>query len=228
MRSLHACPAPAKLNLFLHVVLDKWWTDTVKPRLKRQGELIRYADDAVMVFETERDARRVYDVLPKRFARFHLELHPEKTRLVRFQRPLPRDNPSRETRPETFDFLGFTHFWSRNRRGRGFVLRRKTARDRFSRALRSIWEWCRSNLHLPVQEQWRVLCQKLNGHYGYYGIQGNSWSLRRFWHRVTYIWRRRLKRRSQKAKRSWAWFLRLLTRFPLPQGRIRKHRLAKP
>ena len=131
--------SPLLANVYLHEVLDAWFERTVKPRLQGRAFLIRYADDAVMVFAREDDARRVLDVLPKRFAKYGLTLHPEKTRLVAFRPPRGRAALAVAVRPGrgTFDLLGFTHFWGRSRKG-NWVVRRKTARDRFSRALRAI------------------------------------------------------------------------------------------
>ena len=143
--------SPLLSNLFLHYVLDEWFAREVQPRLKGRSFLIRYADDFVMGFSHEEDARRVLAVLPKRFAKYGLTIHPEKTRLVPFERPerVPtRPDASRREPPGTFDLLGFTHFWSRSLRG-NWVVKRKTARSRFSRGLKSLSDWCRQNRHLP-------------------------------------------------------------------------------
>ncbi len=166
--------SPLLANVYLHEVLDTWFERDVKPRLQGRAHLVRYADDAVMVFSCEDDARRVMDVLPKRFAKYGLTLHPDKTRLVEFRRPdrrPPRDGGD-GGRPGTFDLLGFTHFWGLSRKGK-WVVKRRTARDRFTRALRRVTEWCRLNRHHPVAEQHKALVQKLRGHFGYYGIIGN-------------------------------------------------------
>src|SRR5512143_3214913 len=167
--------SPVLANAYLHEVLDTWFEETVKPRLRGRAYLIRYADDAVLVFETEGEARRVLDVLPKRFGRYGLTLHPEKTRLVPFQRPRPiaRTGAERGERPGTFDFLGFTHHWGRTRTG-SWAVKRKTARGRFRRSLRSIALGCREHRHLSIREQWVALTAKLRGHYAYYGITGNT------------------------------------------------------
>ena len=135
--------------------------------------MVRYADDAVLGFAREEDAQRVYAVLAKRFARFGLTLHPEKTRLMKFGRPGPKDRP--RGGPgfyRSFDFLGFTHYWGRSRKG-SWVVRRKTATGRLSRALRNITLWCRRYRHEPVGWQHAQLSRKLRGHYAYYGITGN-------------------------------------------------------
>src|SRR5947199_6989444 len=148
--------------------------------------LVRYADDVTAVFSQEEDARRVWAVLPKRFTRYGLTLHPEKTRLIAFRRPSGTDRDVTAT-PTSFDMLGFTHFWTRSLRG-SWVIKRKTARDRFSRALRAIARWCRQHRHAPVSWQHAVLSRKLRGHYSYYGITGNSAAITRFRHAVRKRW----------------------------------------
>lgn len=213
--------SPILANVFLHEVMDMWFEHTVKPRLKGRARLIRYADDMLMVFGREDDARRVLAVLPKRFEKYGLTLHQEKTRLVKFRRPRSdkrKDGP-RGPRPCTFDLLGFTHYWGRTRSG-GWAVKRKTAADRFSRALRRIALWCRKHRHLKVREQWKALCRKLTGHFGYYGITGNSKALSTFRDRVRSVWRKWLSRRSQKAYIAWDRFVLLERRYPLPPARL--------
>jgi RNA-directed DNA polymerase len=219
------CVSPILANIYLHEVLDEWFTRQVAPRLVGRAVLVRYADDAVIIFERERDAQRVLDVLPKRLAKYGLTLHPEKTRLVDFRQPSNRaeassDNGHAQLRPGTFDLLGFTHYWAKSRRGY-WVVKRKTAADRFRRALKRIAEWCRRYRHEPVREQWAALKLKLSGHFGYFGITGNARALRNFRHHVVGVWRKWLSRRSQRAWISWPEMLRLLARYPLPQPRIR-------
>jgi group II intron reverse transcriptase/maturase len=208
--------SPLLSNIYLHEVLDQWFAKDVMPRLKGRAFMIRFADDAVLCFELEEDAHRVMAVLPKRLERFGLKQHPDKTRLVRFQRP-PLRPPGRRAgpRPGTFDLLGFTHYWGRSRRG-AWVIQRRTSRTRLSRALRAIAQWCRRNRHLPVKEQHLILVSKLRGHYNYYGITGNGKALAVFLHFSGRIWRKWLSRRSQRARMSWERFERLLLRYPLP------------
>jgi len=213
--------SPLLANIYLHTVLDEWFEHEVKPRLTGRAFLIRFADDFVVVFEHESDARRVLEVLPKRFAKFGLTLHPEKTRLVRFVRPRPAASREAATdeEPGTFDLLGFTHYWGRSRRGY-WVVKRKTAPSRLRRAILAVSEWCRRNLHQPVAEQHRTLCQKLRGHFAYYGITGNSWSLSSYREAVTEAWRKWLSRRNRDHPMTWNLFRRLLERYPLPTARI--------
>ncbi len=206
--------SPILANLYLHEVLDVWFVRDVLPRLRGKAFLIRYADDAVLVFASELDANRVMEVLPKRFGKYGLSLHPEKTKLVDFQRPSNRGGG-----PGSFDLLGFTHFWGKSRKGK-WMVKRKTAKDRFSRALKRVAEWCRSQRHLPVRVQHRALCRKLVGHNQYYGITSNYDALSRFCRAVQVVWRRWLDRRSQRAKMTWDRFNRLLVNYPLPRPRI--------
>lgn len=210
--------SPLLANTYLHEVVDRWFVEEVQPRLVGRAALIRYADDLVMVFANERDARRVWEVLPKRLARYGLRLHPGKTRLVPFSRP-QRSKPPRAERPGSFDFLGFTHFWGKSRRGH-WMVQRKTATDRLTRSLLRVRQWCRRWRHEPVAAQQRRLSQRLRGHYAYYGIRGNYRALTNFHRQVTREWRKWLHRRSQKAKMSWERFNRLLDTYPLERPRI--------
>ncbi|MEO6323043.1 MAG: reverse transcriptase domain-containing protein [Thermoanaerobaculia bacterium] len=201
-------------------MLDVWFEDVVKPRMKGEAFLVRYADDFVMVFSLESDARRVVDVLPKRFGKYGLTLHPEKTRLIPFRRPDLLAGPKGRdggTRPGTFDLLGFTHLWRRTRRG-AWAIQRKTAKSRLTRALKRITEWCRRNRHLAVSEQREALTRKLKGHYQYYGVTWNLRMLKRFRYELILIWWKWLGRRSQRANMAWAVFQNLLLRHPLPEA----------
>ena len=212
--------SPLLANVFLHEEVDVWFEREVKPRMRGRATLIRYADDLVMVFETEEDARRVADVLPKRFEKYGLRLHPEKTRLVRFERPGPQP-PSDDggEGPGSFDLLGFTHFWGRSRKG-NWVVKRKTAKDRFSRTLRRFSKWCRDNRHLPIKEQHLAIARKLRGHDAYFGITGNGKALASLRDRVSRIWRKWLARRSWKTRLNWTRMAQLLELFPLPAARV--------
>lgn len=211
--------SPLLANLYLHEVLDVWFDAEVKPRLGGRAFLIRFADDAVLAFEREEDARRVLAVLPKRLGRYGLRLHPEKTRLVDM-RPLGDASDERGSgRRGTFEMLGFTHFWGRSRKGRK-VIKRKTAKGRFGRALQRVADWCRANRHRPLAEQHAMLNRKLRGHYAYYGVTGNARALSRFCRETERVWRKWLGRRSRQAARSWAWFQRVLARYPLAPPRV--------
>jgi group II intron reverse transcriptase/maturase len=214
--------SPILSNVFLHYVLDVWFEEEVKPRLAGHAFLIRFADDFAVGFRHERDARRVMEVLPKRFGKYGLTIHPDKTRLINFTSPakLARDAETNSSDgPGTFDLLGFTHYWGKSRRGT-WVVKRKTASSRFTRAVRSIAHWCRNNRHRHLSEQHAKLCQKLHGHYAYYGITGNSTALSRFKHEVHRRWHKWLNRRNRQRELLWFRFNALLRRHPLPNPRI--------
>ena len=206
--------SPLLSNIYLHYVLDLWFEHEVKPRLAGRAALIRFADDFVIVFQSKTDAERVMRVLPKRFAKYGLSIHPDKTRLVRFA-------PSRNgtAKPGTFDFLAFTHYWGKSRRGT-WVVKRKTAKSRLRRAMTATWQWCRKSRHRPLPEQHAALCRKLRGHYGYYGITGNHRSLTLYWQRVRQAWQYWLNRRNRENRMPWERFLGLLTYYPLPTPRV--------
>jgi group II intron reverse transcriptase/maturase len=211
--------SPLLANIYLHEVVDVWFDTQVKPRMAGRTELVRFADDMLILCENERDARRVMEVLPKRLQRYNLELNPDKTRLVSFIRPRRGRKPERSERPGTFDFLGFTHYWARSRRG-NWVVKQKTQRSRLTRSLRRIAEYCRKHRHDPVKEQRDALASKLMGHYGYYGITGNFSSLASFYCEVTRIWHKWLSRRSHKAYIYWKKMNEILAHWQLPPPRI--------
>lgn len=214
--------SPLLMNVFMHHVLDLWVEHTVKPRCERAVALYRFADDALIVCASERDAHRIRAVLPKRCAKYGLQLHPDKTRVVRFTRPPYSKQGQRRqqaTSPETFEFLGFTHYWGRSRQG-NWVVKRKTAAPRFTRSLKQIAQWCRSHRHHKVAWQHQQLGQKLRGHYAYYGITGNLRALQTFRLEVERVWRKWLHRRSQRKGMVWERFARVRERYPLPAARI--------
>jgi RNA-directed DNA polymerase len=210
--------SPLLANVYLHYVLDTWFEREVQPRLSGRAYLIRYADDFVIGFTNEKDAHRVKEVLPKRFERYGLQIHPEKTRLVRFNKPQdgqPKDRNHSSGKPESFDLLGFTHYWGRSLRG-NWVVKRKTSDSRLSRGLRAINEWCRDHRHEPLAEQQQALSQKIRGHCAYYGITGNSGCLSAFRMWVARSWRYWLSRRNRERGMTWDRFNQMLGRYPLP------------
>lgn len=209
--------SPLLANIYLHTVLDVWFEKTVKPRLKGDAFLVRWADDFIIGFTLKDDALRVQDVLPKRFKRFGLEINEEKTRLVEFRRPPYRRKPVKK--PETFDFLGFTHYWGMSRR-KNWVVMKKTRKARLTRALCSINEWCKENRHQKLEDQRKKLSRKLQGHYAYYGVTGNFRSLNRFYRQTCRYWRKWLNRRSRKPAVSWSKMTRILKQYSLPLPRI--------
>jgi group II intron reverse transcriptase/maturase len=209
--------SPVLANIFLHYVLDGWFEREVQPRLTGKSFLTRFADDWIIGCELEADAQRLMAVLPKRFARFGLSLHPEKTVLIRFRKPTTRKGSGDGN--GTFDFLGLTHYWTRSRRGYWVILRR-TARKRLHRTKKVLWRWCRANRHLPLKDQHRMLCQKLRGHFQYYGIQGNYRLLSEVRQHAEEAWRYWLSRRSHKSAISWEKFQKLKAVFGLPIPQI--------
>jgi group II intron reverse transcriptase/maturase len=201
--------SPLLANIYLHYILDVWFSEVVYPRMRRRTVLIRFGDDFIVGFEHEGDARRFLEVLPKRLARFHLSLHPEKTRLIEFT----HDQGS------TFDFLGFTHYWGKSRNGY-WVVKRRTSRKRLARFLCDLNRWCRWNRHAPVEWQHEMLCRKLRGHYGYYSVRCNMRSLEQVHDRALVTWRKWLCRRSQKARMGWDRYVSRMERYALPRPRI--------
>ena len=214
--------SPLLANIVLHYVLDEWFEKDVRPRLKGEAFLIRYADDFVIGVAREDDARRIMKVLPQRMSKYGLTVHPEKTRLIRFEPPEAAGSEPVEAgtpAPQTFDFLGFTHYWGRSQRG-AWVVKRKTAKSRLKRAFAALSDWCRENLHLPIREQHQKLAEKLQGHYGYYGIIGNYFSLQKFLEGTRRIWKRWLSRRNRDSPMPWSEFLRLERCYTLPRARV--------
>jgi len=221
--------SPLLANVFLHEVLDTWFEREVRPRLKGRAVLVRYADDVTMVFAREADAHRGWAVLPKRLARYGLTLHTEKTRLITCHPPSAKPEGDRRgpsASPPSFDMLGFTPFWGRSRQGY-WVVKRKTAGARLSRALRVIARWCRPHRHAPLVWQHAALCRKLHGHDGYYGITGNSVAITRFRWEVRRRWQKWLNRRGARPSMPWPRFDRLEQRYPLPAA-LAIHSVLRP
>ena len=194
---------------------DQWFTEVVQRHLRGRAFLVRFADDAVMVFSARHDAERVLSALPKRCAKYGLTVHEEKTVMLRFESP---EGTRAGARRESFQFLGFTHYWGRSRKGK-WIVQRKTASDRLTRALGAVSTWCKRNRHAPLREQQAVLRSKLLGHYGYYGITGNGRSLTLFHCTVQRLWMKWLNRRGGR-RLNWVRFARLLACYPLPAGRV--------
>jgi RNA-directed DNA polymerase len=211
--------SPLLANIYLHYVLDEWVATVVGQRLKGRYILVRYADDLVMAFEVLFDAQRVFRALGQRLNRFGLTLHPDKSRFIdfRFRRPGGQHHPA--TNGTTFDFLGFTHLWSRSLKGKN-VVRQVTAKGRFARALSAVTEWCQRNRHQSIRQQHAHLSAMLRGHYGYYGITGNGRRIRWYLHQVVRIWKKWLSRRWRHGNFRWDRLRDLLSRHPLPPARI--------
>jgi RNA-directed DNA polymerase len=210
--------SPLLGNVYLHHVLDLWFEHVVRPRLRGKASLVRYADDFVIGFEREDDAKRVMDVLGRRFEKFGLRLHPDKTHLLPFARPSRGQTSGKG--PVTFDFLGFTQYWRRTRTG-FWVPALKTRKARLRRAFTAVADWCRRHRHLPVKEQHAGLVRRIDGHCNYFGVNGNARSMAMLIRHSERAWRKWLGRRSQRARMTWTRFHDLLRSFPLPRPTIR-------
>jgi RNA-directed DNA polymerase len=208
--------SPLLSNIYLDEVLDKWFSKMVTPVLKGEAFMVRFADDALLVFSKEQDARRVLEVLPKRLEKYGLEMHMEKTKLIEFSRPASK---KQQGKGGTFNFLGFTHYWGKSRKG-NWIVKQKTEKSRLKGGLLTLSQWCKKNRHEAVAEQAEKLRQKLRGHYAYYGITGNYHSLSNFKYQVERIWRKWLNRRSNRRDMRWDKFNRLLKHYSLPNPRI--------
>src|SRR6266581_1114913 len=212
--------SPLLANIYLHYVLDEWFETVVKPRLKGEAYEVRFADDFILCFQYREDAEKVLDVLKKRFEKYGLTLHPDKTRLMEFGRKaLAESEKPGGPKPATFDFLGFTHICTRSRKGK-FTIHVCTMRKRLRRSLKTMTAWCREHRHDPVDEQQTALNRKLRGHYQYYGRSTNFRSLLEFYERVKRIWQKWLNRRSRGHLLNWSEYEQILRRHPLVRPRL--------
>ena len=212
--------SPWMANVYLHHVLDLWVEKQIKPLLKGEIHLIRYADDFIVCFQYHEDATRFLAVLRQRFQRYGLELSEEKTQLIAFGR-FAAENLRREgkRKPPTFNFLGFTHICATSHRGK-FTIHLTTAKNRLKRAMQRLNEWCRTHRHLKLSDQHATLIRKINGHYQAYGRRTNFASLLRFYRFAARTWRKWLARRSQRRTMTWARYKVLLRHYQLPQPRV--------
>ncbi|MDP2640619.1 MAG: group II intron reverse transcriptase/maturase [Betaproteobacteria bacterium] len=212
--------SPCLANVFLHYVLDEWFVEQVQARLRGPSVLVRYCDDFVMLFAYRDDAERVLSVLAKRFGKYGLQLHPEKTRMVDFRfNPLTSGANEDAALATRFNFLGFTHVWGRSRQGKA-TLRQRTAKDRFARTLKAIREQCRRMRHWSMREQHERMSRMLTGHFAYFGIRGNSARLAQLSYHAQRAWHKWLSRRSRERSLTWDAFNRILAVLPLPKPRI--------
>lgn len=212
--------SPILSNIFLHYVLDLWFEKKVKPIVRGMCHLVRYADDFLCLVQCKQDAQAIEQAMKERFTKFDLELHPDKTRVIHLGRNERARAYGLAHDVHTFDFLGFTHYWGRSRRGNP-LLYRKTSSKRFRRACKELTAWLKTvRCSAKRQEWWPILQAKLRGHYQYYGVSGNSRSIGRFAdlaEQMVYKW---LNRRSQKDSFTWEGFRRYRKRYPLPKPRI--------
>jgi len=218
--------SPILGNIYLHKALDTWFEQEVRPRLEGKATLIRYADDFLICFERSKDAERVMEVLGKRLERFNLSLQEDKTRLIDFRRPAREQRSGKG--PGTLDFLGFTVYWCRNRKGTGWHLSWKTRKARLGRAMEAAYDLCRRQRHRTIPEQHAALKRRIQGHFNYFGVNGNQRSLRTLVHYVQRSWYKWLNRRSQRSRLNWERFNDLLKDFPLPRPKVRITLWAPP
>lgn len=212
--------SPLLANVYLHYVLDEWFETVVKPRLRGEAYEIRFADDFILCFQYRDDAERVLEALEKRFRKYGLTLHPDKTRLMEFGgKALAKSERPGGAKPATFDFLGFTHICKRSRKG-NFAVHVRTMRKRLRRSLKAMTAWCREHRHDPVVAQQEAINRKLRGHYQYYGRSTNFRSLLEFQQRVRRIWQKWLNRRTRGNTLNWPRYVRLLERYPLLKPRL--------
>jgi group II intron reverse transcriptase/maturase len=212
--------SPLLSNVYLHYALDLWAHQWRKQHARGDVYIVRYADDVVVGFQYEQDARAMRTAVAERLARFGLELHPEKTRVIRFGRYACKDcvRDGRK-RPETFDFLGFTHIAGQARDG-GFQLQRRTSRKKRAAKISMLRAEMRRRRHDPPTAQHRWLCAVIRGHCNYYGVPTNSRALVTFRRQVEQAWHRQLQRRSQRARWDVDKIKRFEARYPLPPPRV--------
>ena len=212
--------SPMLSNIFLHYVLDLWFERKIRPQLRGEGYLVRYADDYLCMVRYQEDARCIERALRDRFKKFGLELHLEKTRVISFGKYERENAEKQKRRANTFDFLGFTHFCDKSRKGK-FIVGRKTSRKKFRMKCKDMNQWLKAVRNADkVKKWWPILAAKLGGHYQYYGVSGNMRAVRRYYYltkRLTYKW---LNRRSQRNSFNWENFEEYLKHYPLPKPRI--------
>ena len=210
--------SPLLANVYLHYVLDVWFEDEVRPRLKGGAVLIRYCDDFVIGCARQDDAEQVMRWLGERLGEFGLALHPEKTRLLDYRRP-HRDHCGKG--PGTFDFLGFTHFWRRTLRDGRWQPACKTRVGRLRRAKQAVEAWCKRHRHQAIEVQHIALVRRIQGHFNYFGVRGNVRNLDLLVQSARRSWFKWLKRRSQRSRLTWERFCDLLKDYPLPRPEAR-------
>jgi RNA-directed DNA polymerase len=213
--------SPLLANIYLHYVLDEWFENEVKPRLRGEAHEVRFADDFILFFQYKEDAERVMGVLGKRFAKYGLTLHPEKTRLIEFGSKALEESEKPGGKPlATFDFLGFTHIAAHSLKGY-FTINVRTMKKRLKRSIKAATDWCKLHRHHPLVEQQMSLNLKLRGHYQYYGRPTNYEGIHKFYRLVLCAWKKQLNRRSRGKSVTWKKFDEILARYPLELPRIK-------
>jgi len=212
--------SPIIANIYLHYALDLWFEKVFLGSCKDYGRIIRYSDDFVACFKSKADALRFKAELSKRLSKFGLEIEPTKTKVIAFGRFAEENAARKGIRPQTFDFLGFTHYCGRTRDGRRFRMKRKTSKKRFNAKLKSFKDWVKSSRTLPTKVLMQKVRIKLQGHYAYYGVTDNSEAIARFAYEAQKILHKWLNRRGKRKCLSWDKFSLLLRRYPLPKPRV--------
>ena len=212
--------SPILANIYLHYALDLWFTRRFIKSCEGRARLIRYADDFVVCFQRRSDAEQFRMELDGRLGKFGLEVAAEKTKILEFGPLAALRAKARGEKPQTFDFLGLTHFCSRTRNGRRFRMKRKTSRKKFKAKLLAFKEWLKENRTLPTPELMKTAAAKLRGHFAYYGVTDNSEGIGQFNHEVRKLLVKWLNRRGKSGCLTWEKFKKLLKKYPLPKPRI--------
>jgi group II intron reverse transcriptase/maturase len=213
--------SPLLANIYLHYALDLWFEKVIRPKRTGFARMIRYADDFVVCFQYELDAVKFRRELGNRLGRFGLEVEPTKTRVMKFGRFAVQNAKAKGERPETFDFLGLTHYCGTRRDGKGFRMKRKTACNKFTAKVKTFKEWLKKARTMKTAELWETAKAKLRGHYAYYGVTDNLPGIKRFGEEVVKLLMKWLNRRGKKNCLTWEKFQEMLERFPLPEPRIK-------
>ena len=212
--------SPILANIYLHYVLDEWFEKTVKSHARGFCELVRYADDFVCAVQYADDAERIERALKNRFSKYGLEIHPTKSRNITFGRFEKETAGKQNRKPNTFDFLGFTHYCTKSRKGK-FKLGRKTSRKKYTAKCNAMNDWLsRIRNRCKAKVWWKTLAAKLRGHYQYYGISGNADAIVKFYRTTTKLVHKWLNRRSQKERMNWENLTEYLKHYPLPRPKI--------
>ena len=219
--------SPLLANIYLHYALDLWFEKVFRKRCTGQARLIRVADDFIGCFQYKTDADEFQRELNERLGKFGLEVEPTKTRVVEFGRFAARNVKERGERPKTFDFLGFTHYCGTRRDGKGFRMKRVTARKKFTAKVKAFKEWLMKARTMKTRELWEAAKAKLRGHYSYYGVSDNLAGIKRFAREAEKLLYKWLNRRGKRQSLSWEKFYEMLKRFPLPEPRIKVSMFGK-
>jgi len=212
--------SPILANIYLHYLLDVWFIRKIRPHCSGYVEMVRYCDDFLICVEKKEDVAFVYRQLEKRMGIGRLELSKEKTEIIEFRKPRNGNEGNRSNKPGSFNFLGFTHYWEKSRKG-FYRVGRKTQKERYHKAVGKVNEWLRKNRNfLTTGELWKRVSQMLTGHFSYYGVSGNYKKISNFHYRVTRLFFKWLNRRSQKKSHNWKRFNDYLKLFPLPKVKI--------